>query len=151
LPSSLNSDPAFATGHLQETQDAIADYIRVGYFIQRAKFLDQFGYVSLAIAAVENIAAGFIKFDDAFRIQKNMGLLRLFPAEHEGWADFETICQVYRNSCHGLPRGCGGGAPSQALRRVNGLAHVNVRGDFEAQTQVAKVRIYPLHGLSPVI
>ncbi|OCX55034.1 hypothetical protein BFM99_19175 [Stutzerimonas stutzeri] len=30
-----------------------------------------------------------------------------------------------------------------------GSAHVDVRGDFEAQTQIAEVRIDPLHGVSP--
>ncbi|CEG51888.1 hypothetical protein PXNS11_210052 [Stutzerimonas xanthomarina] len=36
-----------------------------------------------------------------------------------------------------------------AITPVRGSAYVDVRSDFEAQTQVAEVRIDPLHGVSP--
>ncbi|KRW69853.1 hypothetical protein AO735_04585 [Pseudomonas sp. TTU2014-096BSC] len=41
------------------------------------------------------------------------------------------------------------GATVRNRRAGPGSAYVDVRGDFEAQTQVAEVGIDPLHGISP--
>ncbi|MNJ76067.1 hypothetical protein D3C77_732690 [compost metagenome] len=38
-----------------------------------------------------------------------------------------------------------------ATAPATGSAHVDVRGDFEAQTQIAEIGIDPLHGKSPQV